>query len=115
MRVRVKEDSLDSPLQAILNEHRSIAAVLDGMRYLVQAKRERGANIDPRVFSAMVYYLDVFSERMHHPKEETYLFERLRLRTRAADSVLNELGREHAEGERAIRELEQALVRYLAG
>lgn len=107
--------SLGTPLQVLFEEHRSIAAVLDAMKYLVDAKRKRGAKIDPRVFSAMLYYLDVFPERMHHPKEETQLFERLRARTHAADAVLDELGREHADGEQAIRELEQALLRYTEG
>jgi hemerythrin-like domain-containing protein len=102
-------------LQALYDEHRSIAAVLHGMRYLVREQRERGAKVDPQVFRAMLYYLDVFPERQHHPKEEDYLFAAIRRRTTEANAVLDALDREHAGGAQAIRDLEQALVRYEEG
>ena len=102
-------------LQALYEEHRSIGAVLHGMQYLVRERRGRDVSIDPRVFRAMLYYLDVFAEREHHPKEEDFLFPALRLRSADAAAVLDELGREHARGESAMRELEQALVRYEEG
>ncbi|HSB48794.1 MAG TPA: hypothetical protein VLD15_04700, partial [Burkholderiales bacterium] len=67
-------------LNIIRDEHRSIGAILHGMEYLVERVRTRKAKIDPRVFSAMIYYLDTFSERMHHPKEDRFLFKALRSR-----------------------------------
>lgn len=103
------------PLAALYSEHRSMAAVLAALEALVRERRDRGAQIDPRVFRAALYYLDVFAEREHHPKEERALFSRLRARTREADAVLDELGREHESGERAMRDLEQALVRFEEG
>src|SRR5262245_24646273 len=108
-------NALAEPLAALYSEHRSIAAVLSAIEALVREPRDRGARIDPRVFRAALYYLDVFAEREHHPKEERALFSRLRTRTREADAVLDELGREHEAGERAMRELEQALVRFEEG
>jgi len=106
---------MSSHLDALLDEHRSIAAVLHAMRYLVRAKRDSGAKIDPQVFGAMLYYLDVFPERLHHPKEEAVFFGVLRQRTHEADSVLEELGREHKYGEDSIRSMEQALLRFVQG
>ena len=102
-------------LRALYSEHRSIAAVLHGMQYLVREQRSRDRSVDPRVFRAMLYYLDVFAEREHHPKEEESLFPALRRRSPEAVAILDELGREHAHGERSIRELEQALLRYEEG
>jgi len=102
-------------LTALYAEHRSIAAVLSAMEALVREHRDRGARIAPRVFRAMLYYLDVFPEREHHPKEEALLFARIRARTREGDTVLDELAREHESGARAIRGLEQALVRLEEG
>jgi hemerythrin-like domain-containing protein len=52
---------------------------------------------------------------LHHPKEETFLFAKLRARTKEGAEVLDELAREHASGEQSIRALEQALVRYEEG
>jgi hemerythrin-like domain-containing protein len=106
---------MSEPLSQLYSEHRSIAAVLSTMEALVRQARERGARIDPKVFRAMLYYLDVFPEREHHPKEELVLFARIRRRTREADAVLDELAREHESGARAIRELEQAHVRLEEG
>jgi len=102
-------------LRTLYDEHRSIGAVLDGMQHLVREQRTRGVNVDPQVFRAMLYYLDVFAEREHHPKEEDHLFPALRQRSAEAAAILDELGREHARGEQGIRELEQALLRYEEG
>jgi len=99
-------------LAQLYAEHSSLAAVLNAMSALVREVRERGKRIDPRVFRAMLYYLDVFLEREHHRKEELVLFPRIRARTHAADGALALLAHEHEAGERAIRDLEQAFLRY---
>ena len=102
-------------LNIIKDEHRSIAAVLHGMQELVRRIRERAVKIDPRVFRAMLYYLDTFTERMHHPKEDQYLFSPLRLIGGGHSALIAELEREHAEGENALRRVEQYLIRYEEG
>ena len=100
------------PLTQFYEEHSSLAAVLNAMTALVREVRERGKRIDPKVFRAILYYLDVFPEREHHRKEESVLFPRIRQRTRDADAILDQLAHEHEAGENAIRDLEQAFVRY---
>ena len=102
-------------LNIIRDEHRSIGAILHGMEYLVDRVRTRKAKIDPRVFSAMIYYLDTFSERMHHPKEDRYLFKAMRSRGGEAAAVVADLEKEHAAGGEALKRLEQSLVRYEEG
>jgi hemerythrin-like domain-containing protein len=102
-------------LNIIRDEHRSIAAILHGMEYLVERVRTRKAKIDPRVFSAMIYYLDTFSERMHHPKEDRFLFKAMRSRGAEAAAVVADLEKEHAAGGEALKRLEQSLVRYEEG
>ena len=102
-------------LSIIRDEHRSILAVLHGMSYLVQETRVRGIRVDPRVFHAMIYYLDTFSERMHHPKEDMHLFRALRSRSAEAGALIDELEEEHGRGEDALRRLTQALLRYEEG
>jgi len=104
-----------SLLDALWNEHRSISVVLHAMEYLVREQRKQGTRINPAVFRAMLYYLDVFPERMHHPKEENYLFAAVRRKTSEADAVLDELRAEHDSGAHTIRDLEQDLLRYEEG
>ena len=105
------------PLQlaTLYREHRSIAAVLKTFDYLVQSMKRDGELVSPQVFRAILYYLDVFPERHHHPKEEALLFPVIRARTHDADVILDELRRQHERGEAAIRDLEQLLLRYEAG
>ena len=63
----------------ILIEHRSLDALIDGMLYLVWQIR-LGAKPNFEVFDAMIQYIEAFPERFHHPKEDAYLFKRLRER-----------------------------------
>ena len=102
-------------LDIIRKEHRSLAAILDAMHYLVQRIRSGSAHPNFDAFRAMLYYLDTFSERLHHPKEDEFLFQPLRARAADADAVIGDLEHEHACGAAAIRSLEQALLRYEAG
>lgn len=106
---------LNSALAIIRDEHRSLAAVIHGLRYLLREMREKGARPDFRLLWAMIFYLDEFPEKMHHPKENAYLFARLRQRTGEADAVVAELERQHLAGSRHVREMELALGHYEAG
>lgn len=106
---------LNAALAIIHDEHRSLAAVIHGLRYLVREMRERNARPDFRLLWAMIFYLDEFPEKMHHPKENAYLFSRLRQRTGEADGVVAELERQHVAGARNVRDLEIALGHYEAG
>jgi hemerythrin-like domain-containing protein len=102
-------------LTIIREEHRTIAAILHGMEYLVHGIRSRKKRIDPQVFHAMIYYLDTFAERLHHPKEDQYLFGILRQRNAEAAAIIEQLEREHAGGAEMLRRLAQAMIRYEEG
>jgi hemerythrin-like domain-containing protein len=102
-------------IDIILDEHRSLAAVLHGLRHLVREMRERNKAPDFRLLGAMLYYLDAFSEKLHNPKESTYLFSALRRRTREADEVIALLEKQHADSSHLGRDLEHALARLEAG
>ena len=106
---------LNSALATLHDEHRSLAAIVHGLKYLIREVREKDCQPDFKLMWAMIYYIDAFPERLHHPKENAYLFARLRQRTREADEVLDTLEREHIEGARQVRELEHALGYYEAG
>ena len=102
-------------IRIIQDEHRSLAAILHGMLYLVHQIRDRGVEPNFDLFGAMIYYIDAFPERFHHPKEDQYLFRLLRIRHPDAAPLLDLLKTEHNAGAEKIRNLEQALARYQQG
>lgn len=96
-------------------EHRSLAAVLRGMLYLVRDIGLRGTAPTFDVLGAMVYYIDAFPERFHQPKEDAYLFRLLGLRCADATPLIDRLQAEHRVGAEKIRALDHALERYRRG
>jgi hemerythrin-like domain-containing protein len=60
----------------------------------------------------MLFYVDEFPERLHHTKESELLFPKVRSRSPQAREVLDRLDRDHARGERAIRDLEHNLLAF---
>jgi len=82
-------------IATILEEHRSLKAVIHGLKHVVNEARSNGGRCDFKALRALLAYIDAYPETRHHPKEEVYLFARLRERTNAADDVLDELQQQH--------------------
>jgi len=101
---------MTNALKIIRDEHRSISAVLHALKQLAKEAEDNSVRPQFEVFRAMIYYIDQFPERMHHPKEDQYLFARLEARAPQAKALLDGLRTEHATGAHLIRDLEQALV-----
>ena len=99
----------------IEEEHRSLAAVLYGMLYVVREIRYVGIEPDFVLLGAMVHYIDTFMEGFHHPKEDAYLFKLLGSRYPGAAPLLDRLKQEHESGAIKLRELQRALTRYRDG
>jgi len=92
------------------SEHRSISAVLLGLKEL--ARMAQDARVRPRfeVLRSMLRYIDEYPEKLHHPQEDEHLFARLVARAPETRPLVEALQAEHEEGARLIRELERALV-----
>jgi hemerythrin-like domain-containing protein len=101
---------MNNAIKIIREEHRSISAVLHALKQL--AKDADETEVEPRfeVFRAMVYYIDQFPERLHHPKEDQYLFALLAARAPQTKGLVDALRAEHVMSAQLIRDLEQALV-----
>jgi hemerythrin-like domain-containing protein len=102
-------------IRIIREEHQSLAAVLHGLLYLVHEIRAHRIEPDFALLGAMVYYIDTFPERFHHPKEDAWLFRLLLLRHPPAAEIIARLQSEHRAGSGKLRQLEQALIRYQQG
>lgn len=92
-------------IATIRDEHRSLAAVLHAWMHALAAARESGVAADPQLMQAIVRYIEQFPVALHHPKEESYLFSRLRERSEAASAELDELERQHARDRALVAEL----------
>ncbi|HWI36999.1 MAG TPA: hemerythrin domain-containing protein [Burkholderiales bacterium] len=99
-------------IQKIRDEHRSIAAVLHGLKQLAHDAQNARVKPEFAVFRAMLRYIDEFPEELHHPKEDRFLFPPVAARAPGAQALIDGLRREHQEGKRLIRELERALVLF---
>lgn len=102
-------------LHIIEDEHQSLAAILHAIRYMLKEIGAGKLQPDFRLLRAMVHYLDAYPEKKHHPKEDQYLFARLKERTSEGAEAIARLEQEHAVGEERIKALEVAVHRYAAG
>ncbi len=99
-------------LRVITEEHQALSAMLRSLQMLLAQARREHEMPDFDVLRAMLFYVDEFPERLHHTKESELLFPRLRQRAPELVPVLDRLDADHARGEKAIRDLEHALLAF---
>lgn len=99
-------------LQIIQSEHRSLDAVLHCLDTVVAEARETGAAPDFLLLDAIVDYIDRFPDRVHHPKEDKFLFPALARRRPALRPILDALRAEHERCLALTAELRMALDFY---
>lgn len=101
-----------SSLQTIRDEHASLAAMLQSMRLMVQ----KGPSDDRRQFfdvlRGMLFYIDEFPERLHHPKESNLLFPKVVKLAPKVIGAVDKLERDHMRSEKAARDLQHLLIAW---
>jgi len=102
----------DSAFATIKDEHRSIAALLHAVTAFVDKAAQGNATVDTRLLRGAVHYLRAFPQTQHHPKEEQYIFKRLRTRSPELERVLDQLERQHSEGAALLQLVVNALDVY---
>ena len=101
---------MNKAITILRDEHRSLAAVISGLKDLARMVQEATQRPDFRALRAMLRYIDEFPERQHHPKEDRFLFARLLARLPSAQPLIDELQAEHVAGVHRMRELERSLL-----
>jgi len=99
-------------LRIIRDEHAALAALLHTIPLVLADHRRDGTLPDFGALRALLFYMDEFPERLHHPKETELLFPKLRARAPHMRDLLDQLDEEHGRGERAIRNLERSLTAF---
>ena len=101
-----------SSRQIILDEHNALSAMLQSMLLMISRGPGNDATQFFEVLRAMLFYIDEFPERQHHPKESDLLFPRLVLLAPDTLDVVVQLEAEHAAGEFRVRELQHLLLAW---
>jgi hemerythrin-like domain-containing protein len=99
-------------LQIIRDEHASLAAMLQSMRMLVERGPDEGRKTFFDVLRAMLFYIDEFPERLHHPKESNLLFPKVVKTSPKVLGAIDRLERDHMHSEKAARELQHLLLAW---
>lgn len=86
--------------------------MLRSLTMMLDVARERGQPPPFDVLRAMLFYIDEFPERLHHPKETELLFPKVRQRRPELAGVLDTLDEDHQRGEASARELQHRLLAY---
>ncbi len=99
-------------LQVIREEHAAVTAVLHSLRLMVQ----QGPGDAPERFfdalRAMLFYIDEFPEKLHHPSESDLLFPKLARACPDLMPVIRQLESDHMQGEGRVRELQHLLLAW---
>jgi hemerythrin-like domain-containing protein len=108
-----QETAMPRPaLQIIRDEHAAVSAVLRSMLQML----ERGPDDEPLrffdVLRAMLFYIDEFPEKRHHPKESDLLFPKLLRVAPELIPVIAQLEDDHVCGEQRVRELQHLLLAW---
>ena len=98
--------------QIIREEHSAVAAMLRSLKLMI----DNGCGDQPErffdVLRAMLFYIDEFPEKRHHPKESTLLFPRIAQAAPALVPVIERLDADHLLGEGKVRELQHLLLAW---
>ena len=99
-------------LQIIRDEHASLAAMLQSMRILVELGPDDSRKNFFDVVRAMLFYIDEYPERLHHPKESNLLFPKVVKASPKVLGAVDRLERDHMYSEKAARELQHQLLAW---
>ena len=99
-------------LRIIRDEHTALSAMLQSLLALV---RQGPGDAPERFFDvvrAMLFYIDEFPEKQHHPKESNLLFPRVARVAPHTMATIEQLERDHMQGETAVRDLQHKLLAW---
>ncbi len=99
-------------MQIILEEHSALGAMLRSLSLMLQRgpEPERGKFFE--VLRAMLFYIDEFPERLHHPKESQLLFPPILHHCPELAGTVSQLEKDHVRGEHRVRELQHMLLAW---
>jgi hemerythrin-like domain-containing protein len=108
-------DCKTAAIETIKQEHRALSQVVELLRHLLRDIASGYTEADYQLLALALYYIDEFPGRLHHAKEDKYLFAALQRHTEQFDPLLGRLDSEHERDRETIRDLHRLLVLSHAG
>lgn len=103
---------MNTAISILCDEHRSITAVLKGLQDRVARVKDGTEAPDFALFLSMFDYIETLPEKIHHPKENDYLFRFLRMRDPESAAILDILEAQHETGGVLLEDLRRKLAAY---
>jgi len=101
-------------LRIISDEHRNLWAVAATVEQVAD-EIDAGSPVDREFFTSVFDYIEHFADRLHHPKEDDFLFRLLRLRSSEANAFIERLQIEHRNEPEIVRQMREQLTSVTAG
>ena len=99
-------------ITVIQREHRAIAAVVHCFEHVLNEIKAKTLEPEFALFESVIDYIENFSDRFHHPKENDYLFKAVLARDPSSVAIIDELKMQHDLGERKIADLRWKLEAF---
>lgn len=99
-------------IDIIKAEHRNLDRVLGVLGESLDHLSTDGPKPNLDLLFSIVYYVRVFPDKLHHPKEEQFLFPALLRQRPELSGVVQELERQHALGAQSLDRLDAALKAF---
>jgi len=99
-------------IRIIRDEHAALAAMLRSLSMMVQQGPGNAPEQYFDVMRAMLFYIDEFPERLHHPKESNLLFPKVVRVAPGTMEAVQRLEQDHMRSENAVRELQHHLMAW---
>jgi hemerythrin-like domain-containing protein len=99
-------------VQIIREDHSALTRVMRSLLVLLDRGPGNGPERFFDVLRAMLFYIDEFPERLHHPKESALLFPKLGRAAPELLPIIRRLEADHMKGEGRVRELQHSLLAW---
>ncbi len=96
----------------IQEEHRTLDKVLGVLSTALDALTDKGPKPSLDLLYSIIYYVRVFPDKLHHPKEEKILFPALRRHRPELAPTMDQLAKQHEEGRERLADLHSKLVAF---
>ena len=106
---------MEEALNIISAEHRGMWRIFAALDYLRREFEKTHVRSDTESLARMLDYLDTYTARMHHPKEDDYLFSKLWARSAASHEPIVRLKEQHREGAENLTRLKSLADAMRAG